>query len=185
MRIDPVDHDPNLYTISDVYSADLVTKILATPWLEQPWRPQPNQESWPRRRIDLMDLPWCQQWEQETRRSWFRLSMALQRPLLQYSMAYTYFWVDMPGFTCGLHTDGHLAGAVQLAWHGSEELATRFYTGEDRANIRLHKPFVTNTGYVMVNRTGQMHETGLWHDMPVPVPENQYRVTSYTLLMFL
>ena len=185
MRIEPVDHDVNLYTISDVYSDDLVAKIQATPWLEQSWQPQPNQESWSRRRIELMNLSWCKQWEQETRRSWFQLSMALKRPLLKYNIAYTCFWVDMPGFTCGLHTDGHLPGAIQLAWHGAVDSSTRFYIDEDRKQVRLHEPFVANSGYVMVNRTGQFREPGLWHDMPVPVPDNQYRVTSYTLLNFL
>lgn len=185
MRIEPVDSNHNLYSICDCYSKDLVAKILATPWLDMPWKPQLGQETWTRRRIDMVDLPWQDQWGSETRQSWFRLSMSLKRPLLKYDVAYTCFWIDMPGFTCGLHTDGCLPGAIQLAWHGDVDLSTRFYIGQDREQVRLHQPFVANTGYVMVNRTGQFREPGLWHDMPVPVPNNQYRVSSYTVLHFL
>lgn len=185
MRIEPVDSNHNLYSICDCYSKDLVEQILATPWLDMPWEPQSGQESWPRRRIDLVNLPWRQQWEQETRRSWFQLSVTLQRPMLKYDSAFTYFWLDMPGFTCDLHTDGQLPGAIQLAWHGHIDLSTRFYHDQDCDQVRMHKDFCPNSGYIMVNRTGSMYESGLWHDMPVPVPKGEYRVSSYTLLHFL
>jgi len=185
MRISAVDQTPNLFDIGDVYSPDLVEQIVATPWLDIPWQLQLNQETWARRRIDLTQMPWEKLWTEQTQKFWFRLSMALRRPLLKYNPAYTYFWVDMPGFTCGLHTDGTLPGAIQLAWHGRKNLSTQFYQDQHRTQTRFVSRFEPNNGYVMVNTTGSMNEPGLWHDMPVAVADNEFRVTSYTLLNFL
>jgi hypothetical protein len=184
MRINAVDANPNLFDVGDLYSQDLVDKIINTPWMDLPWKPQLNQESWPRRRIDLVDLPWASEWTTQTRKFWFKLSLTIRLPLRAYDPAHTYFWIDQPGFTCGLHTDGTLPGAMQMAWHGNPDLCTYFYQSQQK-EFRFRSEFEPNNGYVMVNPRGTFREPGLWHDMPTAVPENQFRVTSYTLIYLL
>jgi hypothetical protein len=185
MHIKNVDAEPDLFEISNIYSPELVEKITATDWMDQPWTVQPNQESWLRRRIDLIDLPWADEWTQQTRKFWFQLSIALRQPLLRYEPDYTYFWIDLPGFTCDIHTDGTLPGAMQIAWHGQKDLSTRFYQDRERKQPRFVSQFEPNNGYVMINPDAVFTKTGSWHDMPVAVPDNEFRVTSYTLIKFL
>jgi hypothetical protein len=185
MQITAVDANANLFDISNVYSPELVEKITTTDWMNQPWTVQPCQESWARQRIELTAVSWADEWIQQTHSYWPQLSAAMNRPLRPYSPGLTYFWVDLPGFTCDLHTDGTLPGAMQLAWHGSNTLSTCFYQHSDAKQIRFRSQFVPNSGYVMINPEGTMDTPGLWHDMPQPVPSDQFRVTSYTLLHLL
>jgi hypothetical protein len=92
----------------------------------------------------------------------------------------TAFWVDEPGFVCDLHTDGAMSGSLHLSWIGT---GTSFYWHKDHTTPRYQVPALPNSGYIMIN---QVDSTGfrkmIWHGMLTPVPENTFRLTSYTWL---
>lgn len=182
MRITQVDEVNDLYLVNDAVPSDLVEKILATPWLTLPWERQAGQESWARRRIDDAVLPWLPEWETCCQNFWQQISDTIGVPLQSYGG--TAWWLDEPGFTCALHTDGELPGSMQLTWIGARpDLGTCFYWYKNPANLRYRFPMEVNTGYIMVKR---MEESGYrplaWHGMLTPVPRNTFRLTSYSWL---
>ena len=184
MQLEPVDHNLNLFKAQHCYSQDVINQILTTAWLELPWSPQPGQEHWPRRRILLKDIVWRHQWLYESTLLMIQLGERLQRQMQPYCLEDSVFWVDMPGFTVDCHTDGMLPGAMQVAWHGHSSHGTVWRHDRGGA-VRWQPDFVCNHGYVMVKTTDEFHESGLWHEMSVPVAQNEFRVTSYTFLNFV
>ena len=178
MQITAVDSEHNLFQVQDVFSSGLVDQIFATPWPELPWTRQQGQENWPRRRIKDSAISWLAQWDQELGQHWTTIQQQLNIKLAPYSG--TAFWLDEPGFTCGLHTDGELPGSLHMPWMGA---GTSFYWHKDPATLRYQVPPLSNSGYIMIN---QADSTGfrklLWHAMLTPVPENTFRLTSYTWL---
>ena len=180
MQITAVDSDHNLFGVQDVFSSELVDQVLATPWLELPWTRQAEQEHWPRRRICNNAISWIPQWKQELGQCWPMIQQQLNIKLDPYMGVGTAFWVDEPGFTCDLHTDGAMSGSLHLSWIGT---GTSFYWHKDPATLRYQVPALPNSGYIMINQTDS---TGfrkmIWHGMLTPVPENTFRLTSYTWL---
>lgn len=180
MKIVSTDHENNLFRITNVFPDNIVKKILATDWQSLPWERQEGQENWARRRINETAIPWIDQWTQYMELIWPEIEQQLGIPIHNYSG--TAFWLDEPGFTCSMHTDGELPGSLHLTWVGSELThGTAFYWHKDPATLRYQVPMEPNAGYIMIN---QPDETGyrklLWHAMLTPVPENTYRLTSYT-----
>lgn len=176
MLITPVDQDRNLFRVEGVFSQDMVHKVLSTPWLELDWTRQEGQENWARRRIKDSAIPWLAQWNQEFSTAWHQISEQTGIPMENYMG--TAFWVDEPGFTCSMHTDGELPGSLHLTWIGA---GTTFYWYKDSNAVRYQTPSYPNAGYIMIN---QPDDTGyrrlLWHDMPYPVPQNSFRLTTYS-----
>jgi hypothetical protein len=174
MQITPVDSENNLFKIENIFSQDLVNKVLSTDWLSLPWQRQEGQELWARRRVQDHALPWIDQWHQELSQRWSEIEQQLGSKLHPYFG--TAFWVDEPGFTCGMHTDGELPGSLHINWVGP---GTTFYWYKDPATVRYQVPLEPNSGYIMINRHD---DTGyrklLWHAMLTPV--ETFRVTSYT-----
>jgi hypothetical protein len=148
--------------------------------LDLPWHRQEGQESWARRRIDDNVLPWIIEWELACHRIWADISKAVGFELENYMG--TAWWVDEPGFTCSMHTDGEMPGSMQLTWIGAnEDLGTSFYWYQDPASKRHQFPMRANTGYIMVNRPNtDGYRNLLWHAMLNPVPKNTFRLTSYS-----
>lgn len=180
MQITPVDSDCNLFRVTDMFPQSLVDKILATDWLNMPWTRQPGQESWARRRVMDQDLPWNDEWVTWINALWPQIEAAYGQPIHHY--VGTAWWIDEPGFTCSMHTDGELPGSLQLTWIGAHEnLGTTFYWNNSPFDVRYQTPVVPNCGYMMKNledSTG--YRKLLWHAMLHPVPENTFRLNSYT-----
>ena len=178
MQIIPVDSEHNLFQVQDVFSSELVDQVLATPWPELAWSRQEGQENWSRRRIKDSAISWLPQWDQELGQSWTKIQQQLDIKLAPYCG--TAFWLDEPGFTCSMHTDGELPGSLHMPWIGT---GTSFYWHKDPETLRYQVPPQPNAGYIMIN---QADSTGfrklIWHGMLTPVPENTFRVTSYTWL---
>ena len=174
MFITPVDHEPNLFQVQHAVSVDLMQQIQRTDWLSQPWIPQEGQESWSRRRLINQNLSWIDQWDKELSSRWNLIETAVGRPLQPY--AGTAWWVDEPGFTCTMHTDGEMPGSLHLVWQGP---GTAFYWYKKETTLRWQTPATANAGYIMIN---QPEPDGsrklLWHAMLTP--SNDYRVTSYS-----
>lgn len=176
MLITPVDNEKNLFYVKDVFTKDLVNKVLSTPWLDLDWVRQEGQEDWKRRRIKDSVIPWVEQWHQELNNNWHVISEQIGRSVEGYLG--TAFWVDEPGFTCSMHTDGELPGSLHMTWIGA---GTIFYWYKNSNAVRYQVPSYPNSGYIMINMPD---DTGyrklLWHDMPHEVPTNSFRLTTYS-----
>ena len=182
MQLVPIDHNNNLFQVSDAVSSELEKKILSTDWTRLRFIKQPGQETWSRRLIVNDQIEWIGQWNQEMHNSWPKLQEIMKVELYPYVK--TAFWLDDPGFTCGIHTDGELAGSLQLSWIGDKSLATEFFYTKDFNDKRFSQSFIPNTGYAMVNLPDKDGSRYLqWHGMLNPVPQDTYRLTSYVWLL--
>jgi hypothetical protein len=180
VQISSIDQYQNLFHVSQVASQELQQKILSTPWMELEFVRQEGQESWPRRRIIEQQLTWFDQWQQEISQQWSTLENALATKLHSIGTA---FWIDEPGFVCGIHTDGEMPGSLQVSWIGNANLGTTFYHSKNSNHVRYQHDFYPNTGYAMINQADSFGYRHLqWHGMLTPVPVDTYRLTSYTWL---
>lgn len=176
MQITPIDSENNLYRIVDVVPQDLVQQVMTTDWLSLPWSRQQGQEQWSRRRIQDSAIPWIQQWDNHFVSIWPSVAQQLDRAIAPYSG--TAFWIDEPGFTCTMHTDGELPGSLHLTWRGP---GTTFYWYKDVESVRYQVPEEINAGYIMINQPDDLgYRRLLWHAMLTPVPQDSYRLTTYT-----
>lgn len=182
MQVTAVDQDCNLFLIEDIFPQALVDQILSTPWLDLPWQRQEGQELWHRRRIIDSSLPWLSQWNQCCQDLWPNISKFIGYDMTQYQG--TAWWVDEPGFTCSMHTDGEMPGAMQITWVGDSNLGTEFYHFKNKNHLRYKFTPKANQGYIMINRPDHTGFRKLqWHAMLVPV--QQYRVSSYSWITTL
>ena len=182
MLLIAVDNYQDLFLIQNVLSESLVQHVVNTSWMDLEYTAQPAQERWPRRLIKKHQLPWLDQWVDEFQNLWPHLETGLGVRLEPYRD--TAFWVDEPGFTCDIHTDGEMPGSLHLNWIGSENLATSFYHSKLPEHLRFRQNFKANCGYVMINQSDRVGYRHLqWHGMLEPVPPNSYRLTSYTWLV--
>jgi len=175
MQIIPVDSENNLFKVENIFDTDLVQQILTTDWLNIPWQRQEGQENWARRRLKNSALPWTDQWDQQLSQVWNDIAKAVGVELRPYYGG-TGFWLDEPGFICGIHTDGEMPGSLHMTWIGP---GTTFYWHKDPSTLRYQVASSPNSGYIMINcadKTG--YRKLLWHAMLTPV-EN-FRITSYT-----
>lgn len=182
MRITAVDHYQDLFEVSDVFPQHIVDHIMSTDWLAAPWSRQSGQETWARRRIDDSVLSWLPQWEKYFDTLLPQIEQAMNRTLTGYRG--TAWWVDEPGFTCSMHTDGQMPGAMQIAWIGAaEDLGTCFYHQRDKNTLRHRFQCQPNTGYIMINTPNSQGEhRPQWHAMLNAVPPGTFRLTSYSWL---
>jgi hypothetical protein len=178
MQITPIDNCNNLFSVENVFSDDLVQKILTTDWLNLPTVVNRGQEHWIRRSIDINALDWINQWRSEIHLLWNDIVTASGR-LVFYSDPV--FWVDLPGFNCPIHTDGDLPGAMQLYWIGELSQGTVFYKTNASHDIKHRFLCEPNTGYIMSNKAGVA--TDLWHGMLDAVKPGTYRLSSYIHLL--
>lgn len=176
MQITPVDNENNLFSVEHVFPKELATKVLNTAWPDLPWDRQEGQELWARRRIRDSAIEWLPQWDEHLSNTWYNISK--HTGVTTGGYAGTAFWLDEPGFTCGIHTDGEMPGSLHMTWHGP---GTTFYWHKDESTTRFQVPSTPNCGYIMIN---QPDSTGyrklLWHAMLTPVPKNTFRLTTYS-----
>ena len=176
--VTPVDSENNLFRVEHAVSAELASQVLATDWMSLPWQRQEGQENWSRRRITDAAISWIDQWHQEVSSQWPMIEQQVGRKLHSYSG--TAWWLDEPGFTCSMHTDGEMPGSMHLTWVGP---GTAFYWYRDPATLRYQTPKQPNSGYIMINQAdAQGYRPLLWHAMLTPVPTNTFRLTSYSWL---
>lgn len=183
MIITSVDSENNLFRVEQVFDSELVEKILSTDWLNLPWARQEGQENWLRRRIDDTAIHWIDLWHQHMNALWPDIEQQLGIPIHSYGG--TAFWLDEPGFTCSMHTDGELPGSMHLTWLGSEPThGTAFYWHKDPDTLRYQVPMQPNAGYIMINQPDSLgYRRLLWHAMLTPVPQNTFRLTTYTWII--
>jgi hypothetical protein len=179
MQVTPVDAENNLFRITDVFPDNIVQLVKDTDWSNVKWQRQEGQESWKRRRLDDSTIPWIDQWHNHLRSVWAQIEKGLGISTQGYGG--TAFWLDEPGFTCALHTDGELPGSLHLTWKGP---GTTFYWYKDPSTVRYQVPEQPNAGYIMINQESQEgYRKLLWHAMLTPVPADSFRLTTYTWII--
>ena len=186
MQITPVDQDNNLFAVTDLMPQSLVDKITQTPWLSLTYNIEPSNRDL-RRRVHNSQLSWIDEWHECINQAWDSIVAQTGCDHLEYfnlDSSATGFWIDMPSYTCPMHTDGELPGAIQMYWIGpSKDLGTTWYHYKDPNTIRHSFKFKTNTGYIMINQQNPNGYRKLqWHGMLTPVPDNSFRVSSYSWL---
>jgi hypothetical protein len=186
MQITPVDQDHNLFAVTDLIPQSLVDKILQTPWLSLTYHMEPSNRNL-RRRVHNNQLSWIDEWHKCIDWAWDSIVSQTGCDHLEYfnlDGSATGFWIDMPTYTCPMHTDGELPGAIQMYWLGpSEDLGTTWYHYKDQNAVRHSFKFRPNTGYIMINQPNSDGYRKLqWHGMLQPVPDNSFRVSSYSWL---
>ena len=172
-----VDDRGRLWQVQDLLPAEQAQEIQATEWSQLTTVPSPQQESWARRQVCWND-PTVQRYSGYINACLPEINRALGT---QFQRAGGHFWIDLPGFICSLHTDGHLPTAMQLYWTMSQEdLGTGFYYHKNTTYLLYQFLSRPNTGYIMLNH---LEPNGsqplLWHAMLNPVPEGTIRVSSY------
>lgn len=169
--------DDRLWHVQDFVTGAELDDIIQQPWLELKWIKQENQIDWPRRRI-LPDNPNIARVTDYIRKRLPEINQALQT---NFSSCDGHWWVDMPGFTCSMHTDGHLPNSMQLFWVAPDEtFGTGFYYYKNTRSLRYQFLSRPNSGYIMLNHSDEDGSQPLqWHGMFNPVPSNKYRLSSY------
>ncbi|NBR26767.1 MAG: hypothetical protein EBU08_23925 [Micrococcales bacterium] len=179
MLVTSVDSENNLFRVEHAVSVELADLVTATDWMSLPWQRQEGQENWARRRVTDTAIPWIDQWHSELNDQWSAIEQQVGRKLNPYSG--TAWWVDEPGFTCSMHTDGHLPNAMQLYWiMPSDQYGTGFYHFKNTNSLKHQFDSVPNSGYIMLNHLDPDGSQPLqWHGMFNPVPADAYRLSSY------
>jgi hypothetical protein len=152
-------------------------EIVATDWNAVAAGPSDGQESWSRRQI-AWNNPVALRYSEYINACLPEINRALGT---EFKRSGGHFWIDLPGFTCALHTDGHLANSMQLYWTvPGNDWGTGFYRHKRRDSLFYQFASVPNTGYLMLNHRDPDGSQPLqWHAMLNPVPVGHIRVSSY------
>ena len=181
MKLTPINSTNRIFHIENIFPELLVDDVLKLDWNSFSWQRGESQESWSRRSIQSDQHPALQNISTYI---WDHLDKIEDICQVKFHGRYpsTVWWYDEPGFDVSLHTDGHLPSTMQLFWLApSEEFATQFYEFKDTNTPISDLKFVPNTGYFMLNMPNTDGSQPLhWHAMLNKVPNNTFRITSYT-----
>jgi hypothetical protein len=180
MKIYPIDSSRTLWSVENLLDSDEVDQILNLDWPSMPWSRGLCQEKWPRRAIDTN----CEAVVTVSK------LISNKLPLINLALNKTYqtfdgiWWLDEPGFTVGLHTDGELPAVMQMYWLvPGDQWGTCFYHYKHKSHLRHQFLSKVNTGYIMLNYPDESgYRELLWHGMTNPVPAGSWRLSSYWYL---
>ena len=166
-----------LWSVEDLLPPEELADIMSTPWQDLAWSPAGGQESWPRRQVAWDDAT-AQRVGRYISAQLPQINLALGT---QFTQAGGHFWIDQPGFTVSMHTDGHVPNAMQMYWiMPGPEWGTGFYRYKRRDSLMYQTISRPNTGYIMLNHLdADGSQPLLWHAMLNPVPKGTIRVSSY------
>lgn len=175
MQILPVDRTGRLFQVRDLLPLEQVKEIQQIDWLSLSW--ERNVPGWPRRKIQQSN-PEILLLDQRINDLVPEINHLLNT---NFRTADGAWWLDEPGFTVGIHTDGQLPAAMQIYWIiPGAEYGTGFYLYKNCSEVQHQFLSVPNTGYLMLNHPGDHGEQPLlWHGMLNPVPEHTIRLSSY------
>ena len=178
MIIEPITR--KLFQISDVLPTDHVEKLLALDWLNLPNEQAPKQECMIRKIIQVSKVELLLETNLLLEEYCKQIGKELK---FEFDHVFTLWWLDLPGMTSGVHIDSTNTPAMQLYWVAPDaSYGTTFYnklTNQPKpSDIIKEFKFIPNTGYI-TDLTGSSIDK-LNHGMLNPVPENSFRVSSYT-----
>jgi hypothetical protein len=173
-QIDPAGR---LWQIQDLLPTQQVDEIVKVDWPALETIKIPQQHFWLRQQV-AWDEPAIQK---------ISRYISDQLPVINQSLGTNFthcgghFWIDMPGFDCPMHTDGHLSNSMQLYWIvPGPEYGTGFYNFKNVDTLLYQFESRPNSGYLMLNHPNDDgSQPLLWHAMLNPVPEGTIRVSSY------
>jgi len=178
MIIEPV--CPKLFQVSDILPESVVEEIKNLDWLNLPSEGSPMQELMIRKRIKEDKVPILVKINQLLKNHEKQISQLLN---LKFKRINTLWWLDLPGFMSYIHIDSTNCPALQTYWIGPGiEYGTQFYSGY----TDLHDPSILVKGFDFISNTGYLNDLSgpesdkIYHGMLNPVPENTFRISSYT-----
>lgn len=171
MNITAVDLTLDLFQVDRIYSQELLAEFAATDHLQTDWRKEDWQDQYPRRRLIYAPYSIYAQLENCLKVYLQSISKIIGIDIMACG---TGFWLDLPGFCMTPHLDNdRVSASMQVYLNVNESnLGTVFYNPDN--SVRYQSPYTINTGYIMVNGPEQTH------GMSNPVPDNSYRISSYT-----
>jgi hypothetical protein len=179
MKITPIADSDRLFSIENILPDNLVQQMLNLEWMKLPWERQPGQEHWPRRKIITTSCLQLVQYTEIIDSQITQIAEKINQPL---GIGHTTWWLDEPGFHVPIHMDNvGLQSAMQMFWIApGPDYGTAFYHSNNQKDIWNKFKFQANTGYIMVNQPKERVGDRPWHGMLNTLPDNTYRVTSYT-----
>jgi hypothetical protein len=164
-----------LWQVKNLLPYKQAEEILDTDWLSLAWGPAPGLG--PRKLVNWDD-PTVQRYASYINSCLPEINQALGT---EFTMPGGHFWIDLPGFTVPLHTDGHLPTAMQLYWTvPGPTYGTGFYRYKRTDSLLYQFQSVPTSGYIMLNHPAEDGSQPLqWHAMLNPVPRGTIRVSSY------
>lgn len=178
MIIKPVDDKLDLFLIEDILPLELLNRIRTEDFWGYDWEKQEMQSRWNRRRL----LPDSSSPLGEVDVHYNHVLDQLEEVVgikFTHKTCWSSFWLDYDGFNCTIHEDGAERNynplmAMQIYLSESiDQLGTVWYHGP-MGKVRYAFPYKINTGYLMLNHSGQ------WHGMLNNVPPGHLRLSSYT-----
>jgi len=172
-----VDDRGHLWQVKNLVSDTELADIVAIAWDQLPNRLMQSQENLSRKTFDpeLGDV--------RRAGSYITNKLDVVNRLLgtSFQRCSGHFWMDLPGFTIPMHTDGHLTNVMQMYWIApGPEFGTGFYFYKDTASLQYQFLSRPNTGYIMRNHMSKEDYQPLhWHGMFNPVPPGCIRISSY------
>ena len=172
MTITPVDDKLDLFSVVDLFPEPILERLKQTDHLQSDWSRMDWQEDWNRRRVTPRPGSVYAEIDLFVKSKLPEIEEITQTSILSCDTA---FWLDLPGFTTNPHLDNDgvfIAMQVYLTEYPGIEMATEFYDSDN--TIRFKPAYRINHGYFMINNPNQRH------GMLTPVPDNTYRLSSYT-----
>lgn len=183
MKITQIDKNGRLFRVEDLLPAELLDSVMQLDWQQLPWQREDGQEMWARKSIRKEEVPELREVCQYIAALQYWLEERFQIEFeYRTNLGNTNWWVDQPGFTTPMHTDGELPLSLQMYYVGDTNLGTAFYEYNNEGALIQKFEFLPNTGYMMLNGKNPDGSQPLhWHAMLTPVPANSFRVSSYTV----
>jgi hypothetical protein len=166
-----------LWQVRDLLPQEQFDEIASTDWSSMRTHQSHGQESWPRQQVAWTD-PVAQRYSRYINAGLPEINSALGT---DFERSAGHFWIDLPGFRCDMHTDGHLSNAMQLYWIMPDHTyGTGFYRYNNTDSLVYQFASKPNTGYIMLNHANSDGSQPLqWHAMLNTVPVGTIRVSSY------
>lgn len=173
----PVEPTGRIWQVTDLLPLEQAHKLVTCDWTALDWHVSSKQESWARRQINWDD-PTAQQLASLIDQQLPKINQALGT---DFASCHGHFWIDLPGFTVDMHTDGHVPNSMQLYWQvPGPEYGTGFYLYQQHNSLLYQFSSNPNSGYIMLNHPNSDGSQPLfWHGMFNPVPPGTIRVSSY------
>lgn len=171
MKITAVDNKLDLFQIENFYPLDLLEKFSYSDHMSMPWKKEAMQTQYPRRRLIVPNGSIYKDMNKHVNSV---LETIADITKINYMCADTGFWLDESGFSMAPHVDNEVVFAsMQIFLNINRlDLGTTFYNMDK--SVRFKPEYRLNNGYIMINNNSQLH------GMSIPVPENSYRICSYT-----
>ena len=177
MQLIPIDDSRRIWQVKDFFSSAEHQCLESYDWLNLPWSRGPSQESWKRRLLDF-NHPDIKHISQVGISKLPEINDMLGTSFRDMGVNW---WIDEPGFSVCIHTDGEIPCAMQIYHHvPGDQWGTCFYNFKSESHVRHQFLSTPNTGYLVLNHRNIDGSQPLhWHGMMNPVPENTWRLSSY------